>query len=130
MTKPLTLSRCARRTVLGLAVAVSAALTPTVFAQPHGGHGSHGTPATNAAKPGENAETWTSAEVRRIDKSGKRLTLRHEPIKHLDMPGMTMVFRVQDEALLDRVKVGERVRFQVKQENDQYIVTAIEAERK
>ncbi len=68
--------------------------------------------------------------MRRIDKVGKRLTLKHEPIRSLDMPAMTMVFRVEDAARLDRVSVGERVRFQVKQENDQVIVTALEPERK
>ena len=39
---------------------------------------------------------------------------------------MTMVFRVKDPALLTRVKVGDKVRFDAEKANGQFIVTAIE----
>ena len=48
------------------------------------------------------------AEVRKIDKDQARLTLRHAEIKKLDMPAMTMVFRMRDKAALDSLAVGER----------------------
>ncbi|MFN3630556.1 MAG: copper-binding protein [Casimicrobiaceae bacterium] len=130
--KPIRSTPLAGLAAAGCTFALGAALHHPAWAQdPHREHTSHhGTAAAAKASPTAAAETWTNAEVRRIDKAGKRLTLRHEPIKHLDMPAMTMVFRVQDEALLDRASVGERVRVQVKLENDQYIVTALEPERK
>jgi len=52
-------------------------------------------------------------EVRRVDKSAGKISLKHGEIKNLDMPPMTMVFKVQDPALLKPVKVGDKVLFTV-----------------
>lgn len=68
----------------------------------------------------------TEAEVRRIDRDGNRLTLRHGEIKALDMPPMTMVFRVKDPALLDKVKVGEKIRAQIEKSGNQYYLIGVE----
>ncbi|MEO7105496.1 MAG: copper-binding protein [Rhodoferax sp.] len=35
----------------------------------------------------------SEGEVRKIDKESKKITLRHGPLKNLDMPAMTMVFQ-------------------------------------
>jgi Cu/Ag efflux protein CusF len=50
----------------------------------------------------------TAGEVRKVDFETKKITLRHEEIKNLGMPQMTMVFRVSDPALLERVKPATR----------------------
>ena len=55
-----------------------------------------------------------AAEVRKVDTSNHRLTLRHEPITQLDMPAMTMVFEVPEPAdrlRLVQMKVGQKIRF-------------------
>ena len=52
-------------------------------------------------------------EVRKVDKEAGKLTVRHGPIEGLDMPGMTMVFRMQDRAALDTLKVGDKIRIDV-----------------
>lgn len=77
--------------------------------------------AANAAVV-ESGDT-TAAEVRKVDKDGKKITLKHEAIKNLDMPGMTMVFKVKDAKLLDNVKAGDKVQFRVISEGGSYIVT-------
>ena len=64
-------------------------------------------------------------EVRKIDKPQARITLRHGELKALDMPPMTMVFRVSSPALLDKVAVGDRVRFDAAKVGGNYTVTAI-----
>lgn len=51
------------------------------------------------------------AEVRKIDTEQQKITLRHGEIANLDMSPMTMVFRVQTPALLQKVKPGDKVRF-------------------
>lgn len=71
------------------------------------------------------AQEWVDAEVRRVDKEGARLTLKHAEIKALDMPAMTMVFRVRDKAMLEGLNVGDRVRVQVVREAGQFLVTAL-----
>jgi len=65
-------------------------------------------------------------EIRKIDKAAGKVTILHGPITgDLDMPGMTMVFRAKDAALLDRVKVGEKVAFTILRENGAlYIISA------
>lgn len=81
----------------------------------------------DAAKPGAAADNadMTNAEVRKIDKSAKKITLKHEAIKSLDMPGMTMVFQVTDGALLDKIQVGDKIKFKAKQQGNAYVVTDI-----
>ena len=55
-----------------------------------------------------------NGEVKKIDESAGKITLKHGPIKSLDMDedGMTMVFRVQDPAMLKQVKGGDKVQFE------------------
>lgn len=68
----------------------------------------------------------TEGEVRKIDRDAGKITLRHGPIAHLDMPAMTMVFRAQDPAMLDRVKEGDKVRFSADKIGGQMTVTKID----
>lgn len=68
--------------------------------------------------------TFTEAEVRKVDKDAKKITLKHDEIKNLEMPGMTMVFAVKDEAMLDKVKAGDKVQF--KAVNDGGKLTVVE----
>lgn len=68
----------------------------------------------------------TDGEVRKIDPSAGKITIKHGPIQHLDMPGMTMVFTARDKALLDKVKVGDKIRFMVSHEDGKMLVTDIQ----
>jgi len=68
-----------------------------------------------------------NGQVTKIDESAGKITLKHGPIKKLDMnEGMTMVFRVQDPAMLKQVKVGDKVKFDADRINGQFTVTKIE----
>ena len=54
-----------------------------------------------------------NGEVKKIDEAAGKITLKHGPIKNLDMDDeMTMVFRVKDPAMLKQVKVGDKVQFE------------------
>jgi Cu(I)/Ag(I) efflux system periplasmic protein CusF len=66
-----------------------------------------------------------SGEVTKIDKANGRITLRHGEIKHLDMPPMTMNFRVRDSKVLDGVAVGDRIRFTAEKVDGSYVLTGI-----
>jgi Cu(I)/Ag(I) efflux system protein CusF len=68
----------------------------------------------------------TNGEVKKIDKETQKITLKHGPIQSMEMPGMTMVFKVMDASLLDTVKVGDRVKFNVEKRQGAMVVTAIE----
>jgi len=58
-------------------------------------------------------EAMANGEVKKIDEAAGKITLKHGPIKKLDMEdeSMTMVFRVQDPGMLKQVKVGDKVKF-------------------
>jgi len=72
------------------------------------------------------AMPMADGEVRKIDLSAKKITLKHGEIKNLDMPPMTMVFQVKDVALLDKVKVGDKVKFTVENANGAMTVLTLE----
>jgi Cu(I)/Ag(I) efflux system periplasmic protein CusF len=54
----------------------------------------------------------SDGEIRKVDKAGKKLTIKHGPLLNIDMPAMTMVFQVKDPKMLDQVKVGDKVKFE------------------
>jgi Cu(I)/Ag(I) efflux system periplasmic protein CusF len=75
------------------------------------------------------AKDTAEGEVRKIDKDAKKITLKHGPIKNLDMPGMTMVFQVKDPALLDKLAQlvpGDKILFTAEQQQGAFVVTGAE----
>jgi Cu/Ag efflux protein CusF len=64
-------------------------------------------------------------EVTKIDKAQGKITLRHGEIKSMDMPPMTMAYRVRDPKMLDSVAVGDKVRFAAEKAGGNFTVTAI-----
>lgn len=125
-------------TVKQLLVAAACTLPWAAMAQATSDHSHHPAPASAPASvapaafaPAALASPATApelaeGEVRRIDQETGKVTLRHGPIKNLDMPPMTMVFTASDPALLAPLKVGDKVRFQAVQEAGKYMVTDIQ----
>ncbi len=101
----------------------AALLLPALPAWAQHGHHGHGqvAQASPAAEP-----AWAEGEVRRIDKTAQKITLKHGEIRNLDMMPMTMVFRVQDPALLDKAQVGDAVRFTAEEVQGALVVKALE----
>lgn len=64
--------------------------------------------------------------VKKVDKAQGKLTIKHGQLTNLDMPPMTMIFRVQDPAMLDQVKPGDAIHFRADRKNGMLIVTQIE----
>jgi Cu/Ag efflux protein CusF len=78
------------------------------------------------ASPQSKGAELADGEVRKVDKDAKKITIKHGPLANLDMPPMTMVFQVKDPAMLERVKAGDRVKFQAEKLGGAYTVTRIE----
>lgn len=74
-------------------------------------HSMHGGPA---AKPMPVGTTMAMEEaiVKKIDKSAGKVSLAHAAQKD-GMPAMTMVYRVKDVAGLDKLQVGQKIRFAI-----------------
>ena len=73
------------------------------------------------------AQALTDGLITKVDASAGKITIKHGPIKKFDMEdGMTMVFRVQDPAMLQAVKSGDKIKFDAENVNGQFVVTKIE----
>ena len=93
------------------------------------GHGMMGQMKMPGMKMDDKAAMpMTDGEVRKLDKANGRLTIKHGDIKNLDMPGMTMVFQVEDPALLDQVKVGDKIKFMAATVNGALFATMIDVQ--
>jgi len=83
----------------------------------------------HAMQPGMNMASDTSmteGEIRKIDKGLGKVTIKHGPIRNLDMAAMTMVFNVKDKSLLDKVKAGDKVRFVVVMDAGKMVITDLQ----
>lgn len=63
-----------------------------------------------------------------IDKAAGTITLDHGPIDAIKWPAMTMAFKANPVTLLDTVKVGDEVSFDLKMTEGVGEVTAIQAQ--
>ena len=104
-------------TLAGLALVISALSSPALAQT--------GDPSKAPAASAAATET-IDGEIKKVDKSTKKLTIKHGEIKSLEMPGMTMVFQVKDPAMLDQVKTGDKVRFKTEKANGGFVVTELQ----
>jgi Cu/Ag efflux protein CusF len=72
------------------------------------------------------AQQLAEGEVRKVDKDAKKITIRHGPIANLDMPAHTMVFQVKDPEMLERVKVGDKVKFEAQKVGGAFLLVKID----
>lgn len=77
----------------------------------------------SGAQDKSGAAEMTDGVVRKIDQENSKITIKHDEIKNLEMPPMTMVFQVKNKSLLEKVQVGEAVKFQVIQEGGKFVIT-------
>jgi Cu(I)/Ag(I) efflux system periplasmic protein CusF len=105
-----------------LFVTLSLATANAVFA---------GTPAALTEKPAAagmvEKKAMTDGEIKKLDKESGKVTIKHGEIKNLDMPPMTMVFRVKDPSMLEKVKVGDKINFSADKINGNFTVTEFES---
>ena len=99
--------------------------TSSVFAMSHAGAPMAKDDAKKSMPMATSAD-MADGEVRKVDKENKKITLKHGVIKSLDMPGMTMVFGVKDSAVLDTLKVGDKVKIKAEQIGTAIVVTEIQ----
>lgn len=115
LTGPLAASLLVLGTGSALAQAPAAAATDS--------HSSHHPAATAPSAP---PADLSEGEITRWDPRTLRLTLKHGEIKNLEMPPMTMVFRVADAGVVGDLKPGDKVRFRAEQVSGAYHVQRIE----
>lgn len=68
---------------------------------------------------------WTKGTVKKVNPDQGKVTIRHGEIKNLDMPGMTMIFRVADPKMLEGLKPKQKLEFYVVDENGRMVIKQI-----
>ena len=82
--------------------------------------------AAQAAVAADAALPLVEGQVQKVDREAKKLTIRHGPLPNLDMPAMTMVYRVDQDAFLDQARAGEKIRFTADKIKGAYTVMSLE----
>ena len=72
------------------------------------------------AKPDKHS---TKGTVKSVDVKAGTVTLDHEPVKSMKWPAMTMSFKVQDKALMDKFGQGKKVEVDFEQRGKDYVIT-------
>ena len=111
-----------RHSLLFAAFIAGAAATLPALAQTD--HSQHMAPKKAASAP-----AGTAGVVRKVDPARGEVTIAHEEIRNLDMPKMTMVFKVRDPAWLKKLKAGDAIRFSADTVRGELTVTSYEASR-
>ncbi len=73
-------------------------------------------------------QTWTgTGKITKVNAAAGELEMAHEPIPALQWPAMVMPFNVKDKAILNGLKVGDAVSFDLMRAGEGFTVVAIRA---
>lgn len=75
---------------------------------------------------GQPGAVLADGEVREIRRDSGRISLSHGAVPSMGLPAMTMVYRARDPAMLDRLSVGDRVRFAAEKSGDALTLMRVE----
>lgn len=105
---------------IGIATAASAPLAFGKHAMEHGAGVESG-----AVSESPSGSVTGTGVIKQIDKTNGKVKMVHDPIEALGWPKMTMSFRVKDPALLNQVKEGDQVTFELEKGAGGHTVTKL-----
>jgi Cu(I)/Ag(I) efflux system protein CusF len=111
------------KTMISCAVLLGAA----ALASPAMAHEGHQHAQHGAASAPADAAPMSEGEVKKVDKSAGKVTIKHGPLQNLGMPAMTMVFKAKDPAMLETLKPGDKINFVAEKVNGSLTLTRWEA---
>ncbi|WP_334187084.1 copper-binding protein [Noviherbaspirillum sp.] len=72
------------------------------------------------------AQPVSTGTVKKVSADQGKITVSHGPLANLDMPAMTMVFRVADPKTLETVKTGDNIEFTADKVNGAFTIVRME----
>lgn len=66
---------------------------------------------------------FTKGVVKKVKPDDGKVTIVHEELVDLEMPAMTMVFRVADDAMFEKLEPGAEIEFVAERVNGKLTVT-------
>jgi Cu(I)/Ag(I) efflux system protein CusF len=112
--------------ILALSSAISVAYAQTEQQSGTAANTAESSGASSIGQVSQSAADMSEGEIRKVDKEAGKITIKHGPLKNLDMPAMTMIFKAKDPAMLEQVKPGDKISFVADKVNGQITVTQIE----
>lgn len=73
------------------------------------------------AKAGKHTAKGT---VKSVNAKAQTVTLDHEAVKSMKWPAMSMTFKLQDKALMDKLTQGRKVEVEFEQRGKDYVITS------
>lgn len=67
-----------------------------------------------------------AGEVKKVKPKSGKITIKHGEIPNLEMPGMTMVFRVEEGTDISQFEKGDNVQFTVTEKDGKMVIVTIE----
>lgn len=77
------------------------------------------------AKDAKSAKHTAKGTVKSVDAKAGMVTLDHEPVKSMNWPAMSMAFKVQDKALMDKLGQGKKVEVEFEQRGKDHVITSV-----
>jgi Cu/Ag efflux protein CusF len=74
----------------------------------------------------QNALPMVAGEIRKVDASTGKITIKHEEIPNFGIPAMTMLFKAGDPAMLEQFKAGDKVRFAIDKVDGALTIVSLE----
>lgn len=71
------------------------------------------------------AAEFTKGKIKKLDEKAGKVTIIHEELKNLEMPAMTMVFKIGDGVDAARLKEGSDIEFVADRVNGKLTVTEV-----
>lgn len=71
------------------------------------------------------AAEFTKGKIKKIDEKAGKVTIIHEELKNLEMPAMTMVFKIGDGVDAAKLKEGSDIEFVADRVNGKLTVTEV-----
>ena len=66
---------------------------------------------------------YTKGTVKKVNIKSGKVTIIHEELTNLGMPAMTMVFRVAEADMLEKMKAGDNIKFVAERLKGKLVVT-------
>ncbi len=72
---------------------------------------------------------YAEGEIKKLDLSRQKVTIKHGDIKSVDMPPMTMIFTLKNEELGKDLEVGQKILFYVEKIQGKYTITDLNIQK-
>lgn len=109
-------------------ILITLSLTTMAVAHAQMGPGTMSMPSSQTKADAAAAMPLTEGEVQRVDKEHGEVVLKHGDLPDLGMPAMTMAFNAS-APILEKLKTGDRVRFNAEIVKGEPTITHIEIVR-